>query len=65
MIKKRWNYVAVTLKTKFKMHTPENFLATGGCFECITYRVTALGCLKKEDDEQFCIFDFFRFATLK
>ena len=26
----------------------ENFVTTGGCFELYTYRVTALGCLKKE-----------------
>ena len=32
----------------------ENFLATGCCFERNTYRVTALGWLKKEEeDEQF------------
>ena len=29
-------------------------LATGDLFECNTYRVMALGCLKKkEEDEQF------------
>ena len=33
------SYVAVTLKTKRKSTTPENSLATGGCFECNTYRV--------------------------
>ena len=32
----------------------ENSLATGGCFEHNTYRITALGWLKKEEeDEQF------------
>ena len=31
----------------------ENFLATGGCFERNTYRVTALGCgLKKEEEDE-------------
>ena len=33
-----------------KAHTctsPENFVTIGGCFTCYTYRVTALGCLKK------------------
>ena len=29
----------------------ENSLATGGCFERNTYRVTALGWLKKEDEQ--------------
>ena len=53
LIEKRWSYVAVTLKAKFKMLPPENFLATGDCFECNTYHITALGWLKKEDDEQF------------
>ena len=46
----------------------ENSLATGGCFKRNTYRVTALGWLKKEEeDEQFlqCSFNRFRFATLK
>ena len=28
----------------------ENFMTIGGCFECYTYRVMALGCLKKEDE---------------
>ena len=47
-IEKRWHYVAVTLKTKHKSTTPENSLATGGCFERNTYRVTALGWLKED-----------------
>ena len=42
------------LKTKFEMQILENFLAIGGCFEYNTYRVAALGWLKKkEEDEQF------------
>ena len=52
MIKKCWSYVAVTLKTKFEMHTLMqiiSWLLAGGCFE----RITALGWLKKEDDEKF------------
>ena len=48
-------------KQSKKVPSPENFLATGGCFECNTYRVTAVGCLKKE----ILIFDRFRFATLE
>ena len=36
-----------------KCSPQENSLATGGCFERNTYRVTALGWLKKEDDMQF------------
>ena len=47
---------------------PENSLATGGCFECNTYRVKALGWLKKEKKERrrtILIFDHSRFATLK
>ena len=44
----------------------ENFLAIGGCSERKTYRVTALGWLKKEEYElPILIFDRFRFATLK
>ena len=35
-----------------KAPPPENSLATGGCFECNTDRVTALGWLKKAEDEQ-------------
>ena len=37
-----------------KCTPPDNFLTTGGCFECNTYRITALGWLNKEeeDDEQ-------------
>ena len=38
----------------------ESFLATGDLFECNTYHVTALGCLKKKEDaEQFWFFDRF------
>ena len=37
--------------------SPDNFMTIGGCFECYTYRVTALGWLKKNErkkgDEQF------------
>ena len=51
-IKKCWSYVTVMLKTKRKCTTPENFLATGGCFERITYCVTALRWLKKERKKQ-------------
>ena len=49
--------IAITLKTKLEDTSSENFLATGDFFEYNTYRVTALGCLKKkedkEEDEQF------------
>ena len=50
--------IAVTLKTKLEDTSSENFLATGDFFEYNTYRVTALGWLKKkerkkEEDEQF------------
>ena len=49
-----------------KCTSQENFLATGGCFEHNTYRVTALGWLKKEEYEpSILILDCFRFATLK
>ena len=41
------------LKQSLKGTSPENFMTIGGCFECYTYRVMALGCLKKEEDEQF------------
>ena len=29
--------------------SPENFVTIGGCFECYTYHVTALGWLKKKE----------------
>ena len=53
--------------TSAKCIPPANSLATCGCFERNTYRVTALGGLKKEEDEPSAIlsFDRFRFATLK
>ena len=35
-----------------------NFLATGGFFERSTYRVTALGCLKKESQRWWTILAF-------
>ena len=35
-------------KQNAKAPPQENSLATGGCFECNTYRITALGWLKKE-----------------
>ena len=47
-IEKRWSYVAVMLKTNPKAPCPENSLATGGCFERNTYRITAPSWLKKE-----------------
>ena len=46
----------------------ENFLATGGFFECNTYCVMALGCLKKKEERRrwtILTFNCFRFATLK
>ena len=44
----------------------ENFLATGDLFEQNTYRVMALGCLKKkEEDEQILIFDRFKLVNLE
>ena len=46
-----------------KYHPQENFVATGGCFEHNTYRVTALGLLKKK--HMILSFDTFRLATLK
>ena len=53
-IEKCWSYiyVAVTLKTKCISTTPENSLATGGCFKCNTFHVTVLGWLKKERMEE-------------
>ena len=30
----------------------ENFMATGDCFKCNMYYVTAIGWLKKEDEER-------------
>ena len=41
-------------QSKAQMHhpRPENFLTIGGYFECYTYRVTALGWLKKEEKEE-------------
>ena len=30
----------------------ENFVTIGGCFECYTYHVTALGWLKKEEERK-------------
>ena len=43
----------IHLKQSSKGPSSENFLATGGFFECNPYRVTVLGCLKKKEDEQF------------
>ena len=40
--KQQGDQVAVTLKMKSKMHIPENFLDTGGCFKCNTYHITVL-----------------------
>ena len=43
-------------KQSSKVPSPDNFVTIGGCFERYTYRVTALGWLKKErkkEDEQF------------
>ena len=59
--KNRRSEITVTLKTKLKWTSSDNFLATGGFFERYTYRVTALGWLKKKErkkerkkqDEQF------------
>ena len=36
-------------KRSSKVPSSENFLATGGFFKRKTYRVTALGCLKKKE----------------
>ena len=38
-----------------KEPSPKNFLATGGFFECNTYRVMALGCLKKKERRRWTI----------
>ena len=40
-------------KRSSNLPSQENFLAFGGCLECETYCITALGWLKKEEDEQF------------
>ena len=63
------------LRSKRSSNGPpsENFLATGGFFERNTYRVTALGWLKKKEERKkkerrrwtILSFDRFRFATLK
>ena len=47
--------VTSPLRSKQSTKAPplENSLATGGCLECNTDRVTALGWLKKEENEQF------------
>ena len=46
--------ITLPLRSKQSTKAPslENSLATGGCFECNTDRVTALGWLKKAEDEQ-------------
>ena len=36
-------------KQSSKGPSPENFMTIGGCFKCNTYRVTALGWLKKKE----------------
>ena len=36
-------------KRSSKGTSSDNFLATGGFFECNTYHITALGCLKKKE----------------
>ena len=52
--------------TSSKCTPQENFLATGGCFERNTHGITALGWLKKEEEDETILgFDCFRFATLK
>ena len=42
-------------KQSAKAQSPENSLATGGSFECKTFRVTVLDWLKqrKKEDERF------------
>ena len=41
-------------------------MTIGGCFTCYTYRVTALGCLKKlRRKTELLTFDRFRLATFK
>ena len=66
MIEKRWSYVTVMLKTKHKK--TQNSLATGGCFECNTYRITALGWLKKErkkmNNSEFRLFQVCHFKIV-
>ena len=42
---------------------PENFLATGGYFECNTYCAMALGWSKKERKKTILSFDHFRLTT--
>ena len=73
-IEKRWSYVAVNLcsKQSAKPPSPENSLATGGCFECNTFLVMVLDWLKKERMKErkkerwtILIFGHFRFAPLK
>ena len=58
------------LKTKQNRPSPENFLTIGGYFEHYTYCVTALGWLKKDEEEErkrrtILTLNRFRFATLK
>ena len=51
-------------KQTTKAPLPENFLATGGCFECNTYRVRLVEERKKER-KKMNNSDFRLFATLK
>ena len=52
--KNRRNEIVVTLKTKLKMHILREFPGYWWLVERKIYRVMALGCLKKkEEDEQF------------
>ena len=48
----KW-WVPVTLKAKLKRHIPIEFRDYWWLFKRYTYRVTVLGWLKKEEDEQF------------
>ena len=47
-LQKAKGFSELCLKLSSKGPSPENFLATGGCFKCNTYYVMALGWLKEE-----------------
>ena len=55
--------VAVTLKMKLKRL--REFPGYWWLFECITYHITALGCLKNKEEETNLISDHFRLVNLE
>ena len=50
-------YLQLRSKQIFVCTSPENFLATSGCFECKTYYIMALGWLKKENEQFWVLTD--------